>query len=189
MYNAFVAGIQPGGLTNDFEVKILICFLMDQVGKALPFEQIGEILREPELVNYFEFAESMSELTRSGHLLLRKDEDGVERLEITEIGRATAKAFGKTLPLTVREKTMDYARKAICMEKRLSEVDVKYHRSTDGFILSLTIKDTGSDLLSLNLFLPDEEECLTVQEKLYSDPSGFYQGLLDLVLNSDQHQS
>ena len=28
-FNAFVGGIQPGGLTNDFEVKILICFLLD----------------------------------------------------------------------------------------------------------------------------------------------------------------
>ena len=28
-FNAFVGGIQPGGLTNDFEVKILICFLLE----------------------------------------------------------------------------------------------------------------------------------------------------------------
>ena len=35
-FNAFVGGIQPGGLTNDFEVKILICFLLDSLKKNSP---------------------------------------------------------------------------------------------------------------------------------------------------------
>ena len=33
-FNAFVGGIRPGGLTNDFEVKILICFLLDSLKRS-----------------------------------------------------------------------------------------------------------------------------------------------------------
>ena len=36
-FNAFVGGIQPGGLTNDFEVKILICFLQPKTITASTF--------------------------------------------------------------------------------------------------------------------------------------------------------
>ena len=76
-FNAFVGGIQPGGLTNDFEVKILICFLLDSLKKNSPgaalsdgeqpglsFDELNEIFQETGLVNYFEFAESMSELEK-----------------------------------------------------------------------------------------------------------------------------
>ena len=30
-FNAFVGGVQPGGLTNDFEVKLLVCYLLDSL--------------------------------------------------------------------------------------------------------------------------------------------------------------
>ena len=55
-YNAFVGGIQPGGLTNDFEVKILVCYLMDKLGTPMSFDQLNEILLGTGFVNYFEFA-------------------------------------------------------------------------------------------------------------------------------------
>lgn len=83
-FNAFVGGIQPGGLTNDFEVKILICFLLDSLKKnshgaalsdgeqpGLSFDELNEIFQETGLVNYFEFAESMSELEKTEHTVGR----------------------------------------------------------------------------------------------------------------------
>ena len=88
-FNAFVGGIQPGGLTNDFEVKILICFLLDSLKKNSPgaalsdgeqpglsFDELNEIFQETGLVNYFEFAESMSELEKTEHIRRQMTPDG-----------------------------------------------------------------------------------------------------------------
>lgn len=44
-FNAFVGGVQPGGLTNDFEVKLLVCYLLDSLKQPLLFEQLGEIFQ------------------------------------------------------------------------------------------------------------------------------------------------
>ena len=64
----------------------------------------------------------------------------------------------------------------------MDEVDVNYHPVSDGYILQLTIRDIGSDLLNLNVFLPTEEECILVKEHIQNDPAEVYSRILtDLI--------
>ena len=195
-FNAFVGGIQPGGLTNDFEVKILICFLLDSLKKNSPgaalsdgeqpglsFDELNEIFQETGLVNYFEFAESMSELEKTEHIRRQMTPDGEKEIfVITEVGSITAQIFQKTLPLTVREKTLETARHLTEVQKCMDEVDVNYHPVSDGYILQLTIRDIGSDLLNLNVFLPTEEECILVKEHIQNDPAEIYSRILTALI-------
>ncbi|WP_419544540.1 DUF4364 family protein [Negativibacillus massiliensis] len=195
-FNAFVGGIQPGGLTNDFEVKILICFLLDSLKKNSPgaalsdgeqpglsFDELNEIFQETGLVNYFEFAESMSELEKTEHIRRQMTPDGEKEIfVITEVGSITAQTFQKTLPLTVREKTLETARHLTEVQKCMDEVDVNYHPVSDGYILQLTIRDIGSDLLNLNVFLPTEEECILVKEHIQNDPAEVYSHILTALI-------
>lgn len=195
-FNAFVGGIQPGGLTNDFEVKILICFLLDSLKKNSPgaalsdgeqpglsFDELNEIFQETGLVNYFEFAESMSELEKTEHIHRQMTPDGEKEIfVITEVGSITAQTFQKTLPLTVREKTLETARHLTEVQKCMDEVDVNYHPVSDGYILQLTIRDIGSDLLNLNVFLPTEEECILVKEHIQNDPAEVYSRILTALI-------
>lgn len=195
-FNAFVGGIQPGGLTNDFEVKILICFLLDSLKKNSPgaalsdgeqpglsFDELNEIFQETGLVNYFEFAESMSELKKTEHIRRQMTPDGEKEIfVITEVGSITAQTFQKTLPLTVREKTLETARHLTEVQKCMDEVDVNYHPVSDGYILQLTIRDIGSDLLNLNVFLPTEEECILVKEHIQNDPAEVYSRILTALI-------
>ena len=190
-FNAFVGGIQPGGLTNDFEVKILICFLLDSLKKNSPgatlsdgeqpglsFDELNEIFQETGLVNYFEFAESMSELEKTEHIRRQMTPDGEKEIfVITEVG-----SFQKNLPLTVREKTLETARHLTEVQKCMDEVDVNYHPVSDGYILQLTIRDIGSDLLNLNVFLPTEEECILVKEHIQNDPAEVYSRILTALI-------
>lgn len=181
-YNAFVGGIQPGGLTNDFEVKILVCYLMDKLGVPMSFEQLNEILLGTGFVNYFEFAEAVSELSRTGHLTTTQSPDGTTLYQISDVGCATSRTFSKTLPLTVRERTLDCARQVIQLQKRLDEIQVRYRPAPDGYILSVKMKDVGTDLLNLNIFIPTEEECLAIRERIYRDPALVYQVVLTTLL-------
>ena len=66
--NAFTAGVEPGGLTHGYEIKILVCYLLGQIGTGMTFTQISDALLHRGLVNYFELANALSDLTESGHL-------------------------------------------------------------------------------------------------------------------------
>ena len=185
-FNAFVGGIEPGGLTNDFEVKILICFLLKKIEQPLSFDQVNEILQKTGFVNYFEFVEAVSELQKTEHVLLTTDESGQEVFRLSEIGEAMAQTFHHTLPLTVREKTVESARELIQMQKQLEETEVRYHAVDDGYILTMKLKDIGSDLMDLSVFVPSEDECVEIRERIYADPLLLYKTLLAVMMGDYQ---
>ena len=54
MAEAFTAGVKIGGLTNDTEIRILLCYLIKSVGPVTREAMEAALLQE-ELVNYFEF--------------------------------------------------------------------------------------------------------------------------------------
>ena len=60
--NVFTGGVEPGGLTYDFEIKIFVCFLLHRVGQPMTFEQMNEVVFQNGVANYFEFAEAVGEL-------------------------------------------------------------------------------------------------------------------------------
>ena len=58
MAEAFTAGVKMGGLTNDTEIRILLCYLIKSVGPVTREAMEAALLQE-ELVNYFEFVLSL----------------------------------------------------------------------------------------------------------------------------------
>ena len=67
-YKAFTEGVRPGSVTTSHEVMILICYLIDRAGQPVSFQELNAALQSQELVNYFQFAETMESLRRSGHI-------------------------------------------------------------------------------------------------------------------------
>lgn len=94
-YHAFVGGIEPGGLTSDLEVKLLICYLLDSIGHPLSFDTLNEVFQNTGLVNYFEFAESLSELQKTGHVTAELSPEGEQVFAVTESGIVMAQTFEK----------------------------------------------------------------------------------------------
>ena len=58
MAEAFTAGVKPGGLTDDTQIRILLCYLVKTAGPLTRDTLQGALLQE-QLVNYFEFADAV----------------------------------------------------------------------------------------------------------------------------------
>ena len=65
MAEAFTAGVKMGGLTNDTEIRILLCYLIKSVGPVTREAMEAALLQE-ELVNYFEFVGALNDLVAQG---------------------------------------------------------------------------------------------------------------------------
>ena len=63
MAEAFTAGVKPGGLTDDTQIRILLCYLIKTAGPLTRDTLQGALLQE-QLVNYFEFADALAEVLR-----------------------------------------------------------------------------------------------------------------------------
>lgn len=187
--NMFPSEAELGGIVHGFENKILICFLLEQVSEPLTLDQIYDILGQTNSMNFFELATVLHELEESEHLHRFPNENGEDFFEITEIGKAIAKSFGKSIPVTIREKALDCTRQVIQQKKQLDDIEIKYKAAPDGYILSVKMRDIGSDLMNLNFFVPTREECIEIRERIYSDPELLYRGILAILLGNYQEGS
>ena len=61
MAEAFTAGVRPGGLTDDTQIRMLLCYLVKVAGPVKRETMQGALLQE-QLVNYFEFADALAEV-------------------------------------------------------------------------------------------------------------------------------
>ena len=69
MHDVFRGGVEPGGLTADFEIKMLICYLLSVLDKPIPVSILLETFVKEGIGNYFE-----------GHQLIIEDAPSVEWL-------------------------------------------------------------------------------------------------------------
>lgn len=180
MHEVFRAGVQPGAPGTDSELKMLICHLLFSLGEPLGCSALVEILAEEGIANYFEAASAASALVKSGHIELC-EENREKCYQITEIGQNTAQTFEKNIPLTLREKALFAAQKYLRTKQHKAQNNAEIKQVSDGFLLTLTIQDVGSDLLSVTILLPTKKDCEKITERFYDDPLILYKGIVALL--------
>ena len=188
LYEGFRAGVEPGGLTTDYEIKILICHVLKHIERPMPVSALIELFVGEGIGNYFEAASAAAALVKSGDWV----EYGTGVAFPTLCDAALAKrpdesaagTFEKTLPLSVREKAVDAANRYFIRRERRAHNKAEVQKADDGYLLTLTITDVGSDLLKLTILLPDEETCGRIRERFLDDPIVVYKGVVASLTGS-----
>ena len=182
LYEGFRAGVEPGGLTTDYEIKILICHVLKHIERPMPVSALIELFVGEGIGNYFEAARAAA-LVKSGHIAIGGCE-GEKCYTLTDLGESAAGTFEKTLPLSVREKAVDAANRYFIRRERRAHNKAEVQKADDGYLLTLTITDVGSDLLKLTILLPDEETCGRIRERFLDDPIVVYKGVVASLTGS-----
>ena len=177
--NAFTQGVRPGSVTTRHEILILICYLVGQAGQPVTYEQLSQALMRQQLVNYFEFADAMASLEKSGHLVPAPGAQG--HWVLSPLGEQAAQAFEHSLPAAVRERATNSMKKILTLLKREQKNHVLIQKQEDGYTVTITVADVGSDLLTISLFLPTREECEQVRRRFLNDPTFIYKGAFALL--------
>ena len=109
-----VAGIPPGGVRDPSIVKIMICYLLQRLGRPVPESELVELLTGDQTVNYFLLTTTLAGLKKLGHL--REQGKG---LVLTRLGVRTAEELSGELPVTLRERILSRA-ETLRRENRLN---------------------------------------------------------------------
>lgn len=178
MENAvFTEGVRPGSVSTPEEILVLISYIMREAAQPVTFDQINEVLQRQSLVNYFEFAGAAERLIKLGHVTCNDK----EHYTLTSTGVQLADTFERNLPPAVRERAQKALSDVLTLLRRKRENKVRVEKVRDGYQITLTITDIGSDLMSLTLFLPTEKECELVRRRFLNDPALLYKGTLALL--------
>lgn len=181
----FTEGIAHGGLTTDYEIRILICWLLEKVRLPVTISQLSGSLLGEELANYFEVTRAVGQLLESGHIQ-EIEHYGEKALILTELGQKTSQTFYKTVALSVREKAIDVLSQCVLQDRFAKENRTEITETSDGYRLSLTLDDVGNDLMTLSLYAPTKEVCETMRENFLTDPTKIYRIVLTGLLGEDK---
>lgn len=176
MAEAFTAGVKPGGLTDDTQIRILLCYLVKTAGPLTRDTLQGALLQE-QLVNYFEFADALADLEKQQLVTVNEEEQFV----ITQKGSTVADTLALDLPRTVRESAIravmqiqSWRHKAAMNRARVEEEDGE-------FTVWCAIGDLGSDVFRLQLAMPDRLTAETIKNNFTAHGSEIYSKLMDML--------
>lgn len=176
MAEAFTAGVKPGGLTDDTQIRILLCYLVKTAGPLTRDTLQGALLQE-QLVNYFEFADALADVEKQ-HLVAIDEES---QYSITKKGSTVADTLALDLPRTVRESAIravmqiqSWRHKAAMNRARVEEEDGEY-------MVWCAIGDLGSDVFRLQLAMPDKLTAETIKNNFTAHGSEIYSKVMDML--------
>lgn len=180
-YDAFFEGVEPGGLRSKSEIRLLICYIICKIDSGITKNQLTEILCRKSLANYFEISQALSDVIRNGNIRSEFD-DGEEMLFPTELGKVNTAQLEDDLPYTVKETALNAAVEMMTRFRRERENNIEIEPHGSGYDITVSVMDNDDRLLSVTLFVADNEQAQAVKEKFLRDPVKFYSTVVALLM-------
>lgn len=171
--DAFSEGVEPGGLRSQSEIRLLVCHLLRKMDVPMTSEAIFSAVTQDGLANYFETADALDELSKSGSVE-SVEESGEIRYKLSEQGKMLADTLAQDLPVSVRLRAVQSAVELQAHSRREAENEVTFTRLDAGYLVKCRIPDGGGDLMTVELRVPDRTQAERVRRRFLHDPVSFY---------------
>ena len=178
---AFTAGVEPGGLIDPTQIKILVCYLLREAAQPMLKDDILAAVSAQGDANYFEMADALSELQRLGHVI---DDD--EWYTLAPSGEDIVRQLEGDVALTVRERTSASAKELA--RRRRSEQNNRV-TITDSAAGGCTVRcavceRSGQELLCVTLEVPSRKEALQVRDRFIDNAEEVLRANYELLLGA-----
>lgn len=168
-----------GFIHDKLDIKFLILYLMARVAAPIDFDMLTDLTMCDDGVDYFQYAEAVSELTDTAHI---SNEDG--HYSITDKGRRNGGICESSLPYSVRVKCDRNLAKLNASLRRNSQVCADILPRPDGsFTLRLSLDDDDGNLFTLELLTASETQAGHLAERFRTHPEQVYNGVIDVLLS------
>lgn len=181
-FDAFDAGIEPGGLRSQREINLLVCYLIANIEAPIKRENIVEALVSGAIANYFETSSAISDLLKYKNIF--EDENG--NLTLNKVSRQSIEEIETELPFTIREKATEICQKLIIREiyKKENKVDIVPHGS--GFYVNCSVMASDKeDMLTFRLYAASATQAQIIKEKFFDNPAKIYDNLINSLFSGN----
>lgn len=175
MAQGFTAGVEPGGVYQSTDIKLLVCYMLMSVKETLPRQSVMDIVAGGGMANFFETGSAIDELIELGNLSESEQGD----LSLTEQGQRAAQDLSDRIPYTLRQRSVQAALALLARSRREKENSFSVEKLPQGCAVTCRIHDGDNTLLSLTLQVADEQQANLVGENFINDPAALYQAVLN----------
>ncbi|MDE7389899.1 MAG: DUF4364 family protein [Lachnospiraceae bacterium] len=181
-YDAFDAGIDPGGLRKRSNVRLLICYIINSMDRPVRKDWVVTAMQKNGIANYFEILDSFNDLYKKQNLNLVDDKK--ELYTVTESGKMIASNLSSELPLTIRERALATVMELIYQEKNERENTVSVEKTKAGYNVKCRITGGDSDLFSFEMYVPDSKQAKIVKKNFQENAEMIYKVMIATVTNN-----
>ncbi len=179
-FEAFTAGLEPGGLRNTRDIGILICYMLTRIDKPFSSEELVQIIHLNGMANFFDTTAAVAELIKCNNI--KKINDESDLIEVTDNGKLISQQLSSELSLSVRQKAVSAIMKIIERKQIEKENPVIISKDENGgFNVNIRITDGMRDLMSLTIFVPNLTDANAVKDNFYDNPQRLYSIMLAAV--------
>ena len=181
-FDAFDAGILPGGLRNRSNVRLLICYILDSIKKPVKKDLVITSIQKNGIANYFETIDAFVDLLNKNNIILVDKEN--DTYTVTKSGKLIASSLGEDLPLTIRERALSGICELLAQQRSENENTAEIIKQKNGYVVDCHIKGTDSDLMSFQLYVPDSKQARLVKRNFQSNPEIIYKTMIAVITNN-----
>lgn len=178
MYNNLEGGLSLK-LTDKFEIKVFILFLLSNLDEPLEFSTINDIVIQDGFVNYFDFAICFAELLEAGQITEINEKKPVYM--ISDAGKTAIASYESTLFTSVREKALRSALRLLAFNRNGSKISSCITECKGGYNLKCSITDKHRVLFSTDVFLTEKHYAEKLKANFDEKAEIIYKGSLALL--------
>ncbi len=183
-YDALIAGVEPGGLNNTQQIRLLVCYILRAIKTTISRTMLPEILQYEGLANLFEVISAIDRMIEEKNVEVVIEEEQ-EMLSLTEKGAKAVKELEFMLPFTVKKKAVRAAVAMLTKIRVAKENVVNIIPVPTGFNVECIVTDRDMELLKIVLWVPDTQQAEIIKTAFMEDPMRIYGGSISLLLGTE----
>lgn len=185
-FDTFDEGIVPGGMRSKYEIRILICYLLNSIKEPVSKEIIVDSICEESLANYFETSSCFDDLIEKGNIIEEGSDGDIKTYTVSENGVMIANQLDTILAYTVKVKAYECAINLLAQKKKERENSVEIVKTDMGYNVNCKISGGNLDLLSFSIFAPDMPQAQIIKKNFYENPTTFYKVILAMLTQNKE---
>ena len=172
-----------GFIHSKLDIKLLVLYLTSRLAGPVDFSTLTDLSMCDDGVDYFQYAEAVSELVTSGHVAQEQ-----ELYSITDKGLRNIAAAESSLSPVIRKRCDRRLAPLNNAIRRKAQVRADRKETETGeWLTTLSLTDDGSPLFHLELTAPTEESAQQITRSFLSHPERIYNGILGILLEEQDN--
>ena len=173
-----------GGLVSKENIKLLICYIINNIDRPLPRDEFCSEMHAEGIANYFELAEAFGDLTSKQ--LIAESEEINGHFNLTNKGFATINQLKENIPLPIRERAFYTTIKMLRRIKYREQTKVEAISMGSGeYLLSCSILEGDKEMMTVKLNVPDFETAQKAKNIFWDSPEKIQAGIIKLLTHKN----
>ncbi len=172
-------------IDDKLTIQIYLCYLLQQLGN-LTRDQLSDVITEIEAVNFFEYLEALSIAEEKNLIKSAEEKKGNFILSLLPQGETMAREFYHRIPLSIREKSLEYGKYMLEMADLERSIICRIERTNYDGPCFLTVRFlneiNGDELMDLKIYAPDFEQAKQMRERFYEKPSDIVTKIMNMFI-------